>query len=271
MLIFPNCKINIGLQILNKRIDGYHAIETLLVPIKYLCDIIEIKESKTFEFRCTGIDSTYIYPNNLCVKAYNLLKQAYCLPLVSIYLHKRIPIGAGLGGGSADAAFSLLLLNKLFKLNLDNKELKRFAQKLGSDCAFFIENKTALGIDKGDVIFPMDVPILNDKYIYIIKPSIHIKTAKAYELVKPAMPDIMLSELITLPIESWKDAVINDFEKIMFVKHPELQIIKTMLFQQGAIYASMSGSGSSVYGIFKEKPLVNKNFPADYFQWIGKL
>lgn len=271
MLIFPNCKINIGLQILNKRIDGYHAIETLLVPVKDLRDIIEIKESKDFAFYCTGIDSTYIYPNNLCVKAYNLLKQVYHLPPVCIYLHKCIPIGAGLGGGSADAAFVLLLLDKLFKLDLTPDLLKTYAQKLGSDCAFFIENKPALGVEKGNVLFPIEVPALKGKYIYIIKPSVHIKTAKAYELVKPKLPDILLRELITLPIVQWKDTVVNDFEKIICEHYPVLQKIKPMLYQQNAIYASMSGSGSSFYGIFKEKPDFNKNLPADYFQWIGKL
>lgn len=271
MLIFPNCKINIGLQIISKRSDGFHSIETLFVPISGLCDVLEIQESNQFEFTSFGMDSESLFADNLCVRAYQLMQQAYDLPPVKMHLHKCIPIGAGLGGGSANAAFTLLLLNKFFKLSLDIKKLKTYAQLLGSDCVFFIENKTVLGLEKGDVLLPVEVSALKNKYIYIVKPNVHINTAKAYALAKPEKPAVLLRNLLKSPIGKWKDTISNDFERIIFPNYPVLQSIKNSLYEQGAIYASMSGSGSACYGIFDEKPFVNKEFPSDFFQWIGNL
>lgn len=271
MLIFPNCKINIGLQIISKRSDGFHAIETLFVPIYGLCDVLEIQESAQFKFTCSGMDSKQLVADNLCVRTYQLMQHAYDLPPIKIHLHKCIPIGAGLGGGSADAAFMLVLLNKYFKLSLSIEKLKTYAQLLGSDCAFFIENKIALGIEKGDVLLPVDISALKNKYIYIIKPNVYINTAKAYALAKPEKPAVLLRNLLHSPIEKWKEGIRNDFEKNIFPNYPVFQDIKTFLYEQGAIYASMSGSGSTCYGIFERMPSMNKEFPSNFFQWIGDL
>ncbi len=271
MLIFPNCKINIGLQIIAKRSDGYHDIATVFVPVYGLRDILEVQQSDTFSFDCSGRDATSILEDNLCIHAYHLLQQAYQLPPVKLYLYKNIPMGAGLGGGSADAAFTLLLLNRFFNLQLTSKVLKNYARKLGSDCVFFIDNKAAIGTGKGDELQHLVSFSLKGKYIYIIKPPIHINTAKAYAMVQASQPIIPLSKLIQQPIYQWKNIIVNDFEKYIFLHYPLLQEIKDKLYENGAIYASMSGSGSSLYGIFDDIPDEFINFRQVYFQWIGKL
>jgi len=270
MINFPNAKINIGLHITEKRADGFHNIETIFYPLS-LSDILEIKASKNkFSFTSTGLP---VNPgqgrNNICLKAYHLLKEYYSLMPVTMHLHKVIPIGAGLGGGSADAAFTLKMVNSLMELNLQETELQKIAGKAGSDCPFFIVNKPSYAIEKGNVLFQATLH-LKGYFLVLIYPYIHVNTAAAYQKIKPQKPTDKLTELIKQPVETWKDNIINDFEKIIFHEYPEIKRIKEQLYDAGAVYASMSGSGSSVYGIFKNKvPL--KNIFRNYFLWTEWL
>jgi 4-diphosphocytidyl-2-C-methyl-D-erythritol kinase len=272
MVTFPNAKINLGLNILNKRIDGFHNIETVFYPVQ-LCDILEIIEKPKGcdlpYFTNSGLSVDAPSDHNLCVKAFDLLKIDFNLPPIAMHLHKIIPFGAGLGGGSADAAYTITLLNKLFSLNLKKSVLLNYAKKLGSDCAFFIENKPALGTGKGEILESVSLN-LSGYYIYFVKPDIHISTAEAYSGITPKIPEKRITEIIQLPIEAWKDILINDFESHLFEKHKLLSNIKESLYQSGAVYAAMSGSGSTIFGIFKNEPIENTNFK-DYFTWIGKL
>ncbi len=272
MVTFPNAKINLGLNILNKRTDGFHNIETLFYPVQ-LCDILEIIEKpKSIDlpyFTNSGLCIDAPIENNLCVKAFDLLKTDFNLPPIAMHLHKIIPFGAGLGGGSADAAFTITLLNKLFSLNLKKSVMLNYAEKLGSDCAFFIENKPALGTGKGEILEPVSID-LSAYYIYLVKLDIHISTAEAYSGISPNLPKKRILEIINLPVEAWKDLLINDFENHLFEKHKLLGKIKELLYQSGAVYAAMSGSGSTIFGLFKNEP-VNDQYFIDYFTWIGKL
>ena len=269
MIAFPNCKINIGMHVLSKREDGFHSIETIFLPLKNLKDILEIKESDQIFFSCTGLGSEYLTNNNLCLKAYELLKVDYTLPSIKMHLHKCIPTSAGLGGGSSDAAFTLLLLNKFFQLNISIKSLERYAAMLGSDCALFIQNRVAFGKGKGDKLSSITIPQLQNKYIYIIKPNVFIKTAEAYSHVKPTLSHPSLKSLIKKPISSWKDTITNDFEHYYFNRFPVLAEIKQLLYTHGALYASMTGSGSAMYGIFDYMPENMRALPLSYFQWKG--
>lgn len=271
MLAFPNCKINIGLQIISKRSDGYHNIATVFLPVYGLYDVIEVKKRDSFCFKSGGIATDFTAEDNLCVRAYYLLQKAYQLPPIQLYLYKNIPIGAGLGGGSADAAFTLLLLNKFFDLQLTSEMLKNYAAELGSDCSFFIDNKPSIGSGRGNELRYLPSFSLKDKYIYIVKPPIHINTAKAYATAQASLPAVPLEELIQQPLYQWKNNVVNDFEKWIFPQYPLLQKIKDELYEKGAVYAAMSGSGSSLYGIFDKMPEKITTFQQDYFQWIGKL
>jgi len=252
MLTFPFCKINLGLHIVNKRADGFHNIETIFYPVKNYTDVLEIIPSKQFSFQCYGVAIDGKKGDNLVVKAYNLMKHHYHLPPVSIKLLKNIPIGAGLGGGSADATATLILLNKLFNLHLDNETLKSYTSKLGSDCGFFIEGIPAFACGRGENLTFCDCPKLEGKYIVIIKPNIHISTAEAYSYCKPSIPEMDLREIMQNPISSWKNILKNDFEKTLFPLYPHLAKIKEKLYQKGALYASLSGSGSALFGIFNE-------------------
>jgi 4-diphosphocytidyl-2-C-methyl-D-erythritol kinase len=251
MITFPNSKINIGLNITEKRSDGYHNLETIFYPID-LCDSLEFVKSEETRFNCTGLKIEGEQDNNLILKAYRLLKEEFDLPNIDIHLHKSIPMGAGLGGGSADAAFMLKMLNEEFKLNLSSQELQQRAVKLGADCPFFIDNKAVLAKGIGNIFEPTNVD-LKGYYIVLIKPDVHVSTAEAYGGCKPQRWETSLEEAIQRPIEEWKDYIFNDFEKTVFVAHPELAKIKEMLYAKGAIYAAMSGSGSTIYGIFKNK------------------
>lgn len=248
MLAFPNAKINIGLHILRKREDGYHDIESCIYPIPWH-DVLEIIPSDSFSFQQTGIIIPGNDSDNLCIKAYQLLKKDLNLPSVSIHLHKVIPMGAGLGGGSSDAAFTIKLLNSIFELRLNSDSMKSYASKLGSDCPFFIDNIPAIASGRGTILEPVDID-LSDYYIGVIKPEIHISTREAYAHVTPKERDSMLSDLIDKPIEKWGKEVKNDFESSVFPKYPALLQIKQKIIDQGALYASMSGSGSSVFGLF---------------------
>ncbi|TAH43759.1 MAG: 4-(cytidine 5'-diphospho)-2-C-methyl-D-erythritol kinase [Bacteroidetes bacterium] len=272
MITFPACKINIGLNIISKRSDGFHSIETVFYPIQW-ADILEIvpgaQESNTVDFRSTGLRLFGPKDKNLCLRAYQLLSEKFNIPSVKMHLHKVLPIGAGLGGGSSDAASTLMLLNKIFKLGASEEELESIAASIGSDCSFFIRNKPMMATGKGEILKPISLKLKN-YFIVIVKPRAHISTAEAYASVKPSKPKFDLSEQIQRPISEWKDFVVNDFEHTIFEKHPGIKNIKNKMYKLGALYASMSGSGSSVYGIFSNE----KNLSA-YFRsctvWQGYL
>jgi 4-diphosphocytidyl-2-C-methyl-D-erythritol kinase len=272
MVSFPNCKINIGLHILGKRTDGYHNLETIFYPIA-INDIVEIIESDEstdeVNFSSSGFHIDGPQDQNLCIKAYTLLRAQFPhLPPIKMHLHKAIPMGAGLGGGSADAAFTLQLINSKFSLQLTQEQLMGYALTLGSDCPFFLFNKACHGTGRGEILSPITLD-LTGYSIIVINPGIHISTALAFSSIKMEEKKSSLSELIANPISSWKDCISNDFEKTVFEAFPEIAQIKNKLYLQGAIYASMSGSGSSVYGIFNKGNTPIFNFPKRYFQkWV---
>lgn len=269
MIIFPNCKINLGLNITEKRSDSYHNIETIFYPIP-LEDALEIvpsyKDSTTFSI--SGIEISGNLEQNLVMKAYRLLERDFNLPTVQIFLLKNIPFGAGLGGGSSDAAFTLKLLNELFSLNLDIIVLKKYSSKLGADCAFFIENRPMLATGIGDILEPIQIN-LKGYWILIVKPPFSVSTQEAYAGVQPQKKDKSLKELISAPITEWKNLIFNDFEKHIFQKYPKIEAIKQKMYVHQALYASMSGSGSAVYGIFDNEP--NISFEEDYFIFKTKF
>lgn len=268
MVTFPNAKINIGLQIIEKRSDGFHNIASCFYPVGW-SDVLEIIPATEFSFSSSGIEIPGDPTKNLCVKAYELLKQDIELPPVSMHLLKIVPIGAGMGGGSADAAFVLKLLNTTFNLSLSTSDLQKYARKLGSDCAFFIENKPQFCYEKGDVFADIKLS-LKGKFIVLVYPNLHISTAEAYAGVKPQPPTINLPEALQRPLPEWRHAIKNDFEDGLFPKYPVLPQIKEKLYEKGAIYSSMTGSGSTIYGIF-EKETDLKNIFAPYTVWQGEL
>lgn len=251
MVTFPNAKINIGLQVLNRRADGYHNLETVFYPIK-LYDVLEMVEADEIRFIPSGLAIPYDGVDNLCVRAYQLLQQAYDLPPVHIYLHKVIPIGAGLGGGSADAAFLLTLANDQFELGLDEAQLMGYARQLGADCAFFIRNIPVLASGIGDVFADVSID-LSSYHIVLVKPDIAVSTAAAYGVVTPNPAGRQLAMAIEGPVATWRDTIVNDFERGIFAKYPEIAAIKALLYEKGAVFAAMSGSGSSVFGLFEER------------------
>lgn len=266
MLRFPNAKINLGLHILRKRADGYHDIETCFYPVN-CCDALEIVKAEKFQFDLTGLSVAGDAADNLCSKAFHLLQADFKLKPVHMHLHKVIPMGAGLGGGSADAAIALQMLNEIFDLGLNSHQLKSYADKLGSDCAFFIDNKPALGQGRGNELSAVDIS-LKGKYIFIVKPDVHVSTAAAYAGVTPAIPAISLTEVLKQPIHYWKENLVNDFEPSVFAQYPEIKKIKEQLYEGGALYASMSGSGAAVFGVFNEPPDVKPY--STHAQWLGK-
>lgn len=274
MILFPNAKINIGLKIIEKRDDGFHNIESVMYPIA-LCDALEVIENKEVTenkiiFTSSGIEIPGNPETNLCVKAYHLISADYPLPKIKIHLHKHIPIGAGLGGGSSDAAFFIRLLNDKFETGISWGEMHHYARQLGSDCSFFVSNKPAFAEGKGDQFESVNLN-LKDYFIVIVYPNILISTARAYSGVKPQKPTRSLeNDIQNLPIEEWKEYIHNDFEDSIFHEFPDLQDIKQSLYEEGAIYASMSGSGSAFYGIFKNKTDLKDRF-RDYFVFEGKL
>jgi len=269
MLCFPNAKINIGLNIVSKRSDGYHNLETIFYPVP-LTDILEfVVTEKSTNICVSGTDLNIPPEKNICIKAYQLLKEDYKLPNLEIYLHKIIPSGAGLGGGSADASFLLKSINQYFKLNIPEKKLIKYASKLGADCAFFLKNKAIFASGTGNVFENIKLD-LKGYYIVIIKPDFSISTPEAFKNIIPKYPEISLKELIQFPVSEWKDKIINDFETGLFKTYPLLANLKQKLYDEGALYASMSGSGSTLYGIFKEKPLIKDKF-SNVFFWQSKL
>ncbi len=266
MLVFPNAKINIGLDITEKRPDGFHNLESIFYPID-LCDILEFTESsgKT-SFKNTGLQIKIPDSENLVLKAYLLLKEKYALPELNIHLHKIIPFGAGLGGGSSDAAYMLKSLKSFFELNMNENELLMYAQKLGSDCPFFIKNKTVFAKGTGNIFSEIDLD-LSDYYILIVKPDIHISTKEAFAGIKPGKSNFPISEVIKKDISEWKNFIKNDFEKNIFRISPEIKKIKDNMYKTGAVYAQMSGSGSAVFGIFETKPNI-VNYFDNYFTFL---
>lgn len=267
MVTFPNCKINLGLNILRKREDGFHDIHSIFLPIPW-CDVLEIissPQNKT-TIQTTGLNSG-TPSDNLCLKAYHLLKKDHPhIPEISIFLHKTIPAGAGLGGGSADAAFMLLLLNKKFDLQIPIIKLYEYAGQLGSDCSFFLLNKPALASGKGEILEQVDLS-LPGKKILLLNPEIHIPTAEIFKEINPCIPKKSLKDIIQQPIEMWKNELKNDFEEIVFPKFPVLKELKNRLYDFGAEYVSMTGTGSTLYAIFKED--FSENFSTNP-EWITK-
>lgn len=259
MIIFPKCKINIGLQIIEKRSDGYHNLESLFCDVSSPCDILEIVESEKLSFSIYGRELDCAPEDNICIKAYKLLCKDYKIPPAEFHLYKNIPSGAGLGGGSSDGACTLILLNRLFELGIDIHTLASYAAILGSDCPFFIyahqstegEISPMIVTGRGDILDKIDLPVLDGLHIKIVTPPVFISTAEAYAGAVPKAPSIPLREILKLPVEQWREHLFNDFEKHIFEKHPELVRYKEALYNQGAIYASMSGSGSSIFGLFR--------------------
>ena len=268
MLTFPNAKINLGLRIVEKRSDGFHNLQSCFYPVGW-SDALELIPSTAFGFSSSGLAIPGGTDTNLCVRAYNLLNADFDLPPVQLHLHKVVPIGAGLGGGSADAAFALKLLNDRFNLGLDGLSLENYARKLGSDCAFFVRNRPMYCIEKGDVFEDIAVD-LRGYYLLLVYPNLAISTAEAYAAIRPRRPETALRDDLRAPIDAWSTTVRNDFEDSLFPKYPVLSKIKQRLYESGAVYASMSGSGSTVYGIFNA-PIALPNQFQDYSVWQGKL
>ena len=262
MITFPCAKINLGLNIVEKRADGYHNLETVFYPIP-LYDALEIKHmGEEFpslvdcDLKVTGNIVDCNEADNLVIKAYNLLAKDYKLPRVHAHLFKYIPSQAGLGGGSSDAAYMIRLIDERFRLNIGKAEMERYAAKLGADCAFFISSEPVFATGIGNVFSPIKGirETLKGYYITIIKPNVAVSTKEAYANIIPQKPKICCRDIIKQPIETWRDLLVNDFEESVFKLHPEVENIKNKLYEQGAIYAAMSGSGSSLFAIFKTEP-----------------
>lgn len=268
MLSFPNAKINIGLYITEKRSDGFHNLESCFYPVGW-SDVLEILPAKELSFKSTGIEIPGNPDTNLCLKAYHLVSQDFNIPSAMIHLHKIVPIGAGLGGGSADCAFTIKTLNELFELNMSVEIMENYARQLGSDCAFFIQNRPKFCLGKGDEFSEINVD-LSDKFIVMVNPNIHISTAEAYSGVIPQKSNIDLREILQKPVNQWIDVVKNDFENHLLHKYPVIENIKNSLYTRGAEYASMTGSGSTVFGIFNQEIDLKEVF-SNYSVWQGKM
>jgi len=254
MITFPNCKINLGLRVVSRRADGYHDLETVFYPIP-LFDALEIVPAADERGRFTqsGIQLDGNADDNLVLKAYRLLSNDFDLPQVDVYLRKNVPVGAGLGGGSSDAAFMLKLLNEYASLHLNEEKLEQYAARLGADCPFFIRNKPVLAKGTGNQFSEIDLS-LRGYFLYLVKPDIFISTKEAFAAIVPGKPETSVGEIVKLPVDQWKGRLLNDFEESVSERHPEIRQIKETLYVRGAMYAAMSGSGSSVFGIFKIKP-----------------
>ncbi len=250
MVVFPNAKINLGLNIISKREDGYHNISSCFYPIEFY-DVLEILPSKKLSFKSTGIPIPGDMEGNLCLKAYQLLRNDFDIAPVQMHLHKNIPIGAGLGGGSSDASYTIKLLNQLFDLNLTDLEMESYASKLGSDCPFFIKNVPVLAEGTGNLFKEVNVDLIG-KYLMLVYPDIHIGTKEAYAGVIPKQHEQPISKVINTGIENWPANLINDFETSIFPKYQRIKELKDQMYDMGAKYACMTGSGSAIYGIFNQ-------------------
>ena len=273
MLTFPCAKINLGLNITSKREDGYHNLETIFYPVP-LTDALEVKlmhddfpSDEPCDLKITGNAVDCDEKNNLVVKAYTLLAQDFKLPRVHTHLVKRIPMQAGLGGGSADGAFMIRLLDERFRLNMGIAEMERYASQLGSDCTFFITTEPSFATGRGEVLEPVNIAEQNLQgyYIAIVKPAIAVSTREAFKQIICRQPEHCCRDIVRQPVETWKTVLTNDFEEPAFKQHPELADIKQRLYDLGAVYAQMSGSGSAFFGLFRTDPQQLKNaFPACY-------
>lgn len=267
MVTFPNCKINIGLHILQKRNDGFHNLETFFYPVP-LHDVLEITESNKLSFHTTGIKIPQS-GSNICERAYLLIKEDFPhVPPVKIHLHKVIPIGAGLGGGSSDGAFMLRLLNDTFDLNISTEKLLEYALRLGSDCPIFILNRPAFAQGRGEILAPTTLS-LSGYFLIIINPGIHINTKSLFQLITPGSPHMSIQKMIDKPMEEWKNGLTNDFEAPVFKMYPLIEKLRNLLYDKGATYAAMSGTGSSVFGFFKKN--MNPSFDIDPTFFIKKF
>lgn len=266
MIKFPKAKINLGLNIIEKRSDGFHNIESIFVPIP-VNDILEVVENNDNQtnFTSTGINIPNDGKPNLVERAWKIFNESYGIPTVDIHLHKNIPIGAGLGGGSSDAAYCMLILNELFNLNISKKELLALASKLGADCAFFMNGQLSFAEGIGDKFSDIQVD-LSGYYCLISYPNLHVSTPVAYQHVKPAIPTKNIKQIVKQPISTWKAELRNDFENSVFQAHSQIKTLKEEMYSNGAVYASMSGSGSTVFGIFKNKP--NSDMFPEYKNWV---
>ncbi|MEO8960497.1 MAG: 4-(cytidine 5'-diphospho)-2-C-methyl-D-erythritol kinase [Ginsengibacter sp.] len=269
MITFPNCKINLGLNVVRKREDGFHDIETAFLPVPFY-DVLEIVSSseETTEIITTGL-TIITDDENICLKAFRLLKNDFpSLPEIKIHLHKSIPIGAGLGGGSSDAASMLLLLNKKFNLQIERKKLLSYSLQLGSDCPFFIINKPCYARGRGEILQQINLS-LSDYKMVLINPGIHINTSELFQLIKINTQTKPINEIIQQPVSAWKGELVNDFEKIVFLRYPVIKKIKENLYKHKALYAAMTGTGSTVFGIFNKTDEINLFLEEEYFhRWF---
>ena len=271
MICFPNAKINLGLNIVSRRNDGFHNLETIFYPInlKDGLEIINSESQEQYQFFQTGIKIDGDPSTNIVIKALELIKNhsKINIPNIDIHLLKKIPTGAGLGGGSSDAAFMLKLLNEAYNLDIPSNELIELALQIGADCPFFLYNKPAFASGIGNLLEPIDLD-LSGMYLLIVKPDVFISTKEAYSMVSPKSPTLSLKEIVARPLYEWKELMKNDFEDPIFKKYPQICKIKQQLYEFGATYASMSGSGSSLYGIFNEKPHFQKLFN-NHYTWLS--
>jgi len=273
MLVFPNAKLNLGLYVTQRRPDGFHNLESVFVPLPWTdaLEVLPAAPGQPTSITLTGRPIPGEPATNLCVRAYELLQADFPqLPPAQFYLHKIVPIGAGLGGGSADAAFVLKATNDLFGLGLSVEQLESYARRLGSDCAFFIRNKSVLAVEKGDVFEEIELSLAGTSCI-VVYPNLHISTAEAYAHITPKPPLHQLREALAQPMTTWRDTVGNDFETALTPGYPVLAAIKQQLYAAGAAYASLSGSGSAVYGLWPAAATAPISWPVDYAVWQGAL
>ncbi len=270
MITYPIAKINIGLLITEKRPDGFHNLETIFYPVQ-MQDALEVVQADEFSFSMTGLDIDGDPMDNLVVKAYDLIKNDYDIPPVKVHLHKNIPSGAGLGGGSSDAAYMLQMLNDLFDLQIETEKLMDYALKLGSDCPFFLHRRPVFATGRGERMQDVNVE-LKEYYLILVKPPVHVSTAEAYANITPQKSRLSLKGLVGFAVGKWKGNILNHFERYVFAEHPEVAQIKQTLYDQGATFALMSGSGSAVYGLFRsEKKGMERLFPEDYKIYRQKI
>ncbi|MBF9222254.1 4-(cytidine 5'-diphospho)-2-C-methyl-D-erythritol kinase [Hymenobacter ruricola] len=273
MLIFPNAKLNLGLYVTQRRADGFHSLESVFLPLPWTdaLEILPAAPGQPTSITLTGRPIPGDPATNLCVRAYELLQADFPqLPPAQLYLHKIVPIGAGLGGGSADAAFTLKATNELFGLGLSTESLESYARRLGSDCAFFIRNQPVLAVEKGDVFEEIELSLAGTTCV-VVYPNLHISTAEAYARITPKKPAQPLREALAQPMAAWRDTISNDFETALTPAYPVLAEIKQQLYAAGATYASLSGSGSAVYGLWADSQPGPMSWPAEYTVWQGTL
>ena len=259
MINFPIAKINLGLNVVSKRDDGYHNLETVFypVPIKDALEVFPMEDGFPSDVRCDlKVTNLFIYGDeqkNLVVKAYNMIAQDYELPRVHVHLYKHIPTQAGMGGGSSNCAYMIRLLNEMFSLGMSDEKMIGYAARLGADCAFFIKAQPAYAEGIGEKLQPISIDLSGCKML-VVRPNIPVSTKEAFSLITPQVPKKNCLDIVRQPIETWKDELVNDFERSVFAIHPEIGRLKEMMYEQGAVYAAMSGSGSSVFGLFSDTP-----------------